>query len=142
MLLDDSHLRGNSGEGDDTSPKKKSFWRRIMNQHKPEYREDEEKRAGYIDNNSRNIVRTMQMAYGGPNSERVAYMETHSSLAPLGKIVHVEQVFVFLTADGTVVSFFEISGDEIEPPILKRLAADSTSLRTSSDPSMMLQAIV
>ncbi|KAI5807084.1 hypothetical protein EDC01DRAFT_608658 [Geopyxis carbonaria] len=141
MLLDDSHLRGTCG-GDDTPHKPKSFWRRIMNQHKPECRDDEEKRGGYVDSNSRNIVRTMQMAYGGPNSERVAYMETHSSLAPLGKIVHVEQVFVFLTSDGTVVSFFEISGDEIEPPILKRLAADNTSLRTSSDPSMMLQAII
>jgi Mg2+ and Co2+ transporter CorA len=90
----------------------------------------------------RNKVRTLQYAYGGPNVERVAFMEAHGSLVPLDKVVHVEQVSVFLTPDGTVVSFFEISGDDIEPPILARLYSEKTLLRTSSDPSMMLQALI
>jgi Mg2+ and Co2+ transporter CorA len=90
----------------------------------------------------RNKIRTLQRAYGGPNPERIAYMESNSALVPIRKIVHVEQVSAFLTADGTVVSFFEISGDDIEPPIQARLYSEKTLLRTSSDPSMMLQAII
>jgi len=90
----------------------------------------------------RNKVRTLQSALGGPNAERIAFMESNGSLQPLDKIVHVEQVSVFLTEDGTVVSFFEISGDDIEPPILSRLYSEDTILRTSSDPSMMMQAII
>jgi len=90
----------------------------------------------------RNKVRTLQSSLGGPNAERIAFMESHGSLQPLEKIVHVEQVSVFLTEDGTVVSFFEISGDDIEPPILSRLYSENTLLRTSSDPSMMLQALI
>lgn len=104
---------------------------------------DDDPEKNMLDESSlRNKVRTLQSSFGGPNAERIAYMESHGSLQPLEKIVHVEQVSVFLTEDGTVVSFFEISGDDIEPPILSRLYSENTLLRTSSDPSMMMQALI
>lgn len=158
-LLDhDAVLKGSDLDSDASSIKEPSFWRRIFstiihpsqaNRALPDnhnFTRDPEKRP-YLDSESkefppRNIIRTLQQAYGGPNVERQMYMEQNSSLKSLDKIVHVEQVSAFLTAEGTVISFFEISGDDIEPPILQRLRSKSTLLRTSSDASMMLQAII
>lgn len=57
--------------------------------------------------------RTLQSYYGG-NTERVAFMEKNSCLAEKQLKVSVEQVSIFLTADGSVVSFFENSADDIE----------------------------
>ncbi|KAF8538157.1 cora-like Mg2+ transporter protein-domain-containing protein [Trichophaea hybrida] len=133
-LLDGDPTEHNQGNHD--LQKSPPFWKRT-----PRHGEDLEKQT-FDENTQRNRVRSLQSAYGGPNAERVAYMEAHSSLSPLDKMVHVEQVSIFLTPDGTVVSFFEISGDDIEPPILARLYSEKTLLRTSSDPSMMLQAII
>lgn len=88
-----------------------------------------------------NRIKTIQKYYGGPNKERTLYMERHSSLAPKGLAVSVEQVSMFLTADGTVISFFEHSADDVEPPILSRLNSN-TLLRSVCDPSMIMQAII
>ncbi|CCX31206.1 Similar to Magnesium transport protein CorA; acc. no. Q9WZ31 [Pyronema omphalodes CBS 100304] len=132
-------------QGDPSFPQNIPLWKKLLfGVRQPKRKPDPECAQPTTPNfdNSRNRVRTLQSAYGGPNSERIAYMEAHSSLTPLDKIVHVEQVSIFLTCEGTVVSFFEISGDDIEPPILARLNSDKTLLRTSSDPSMMLQAII
>lgn len=123
------------------------FWKRMLfggrSPRPSASTDDEDPEKSIIDEQElRNKVRTLQYAYGGPNAERVAFMEAHGSLVALDKVVHVEQVSVFLTPDGTVVSFFEISGDDIEPPILARLYSEKTLLRTSSDPSMMLQALI
>ena len=137
---DDSHGR---------STKKPPLWSRalqriLFKKRRPtpaELSADVEK-SQWLEPSSRNKQRSLQKAYGGPNYERVKYMEAHSTLRGLDKFVHVEQVSVFLTADGTIISFFEISGDDIEPPILQRLYSTKTLLRTSADPSMMLQAII
>jgi Mg2+ and Co2+ transporter CorA len=128
-----------------THSKQTPFWKRMLlgsRLPRPPRDDDTEKRSVLDDREQRNRVRTLQYAYGGPNAERVAFMEGHGSLVPLDKVVHVEQVSIFFTPDGTVVSFFEISGDDIEPPILARLYSEKTLLRTSSDPSMMLQALI
>ncbi|CAZ85336.1 unnamed protein product [Tuber melanosporum] len=87
-------------------------------------------------------ITTLQEYYGGPNKERIEYMEKYSSLSSKGLRVSVEQVSMFLTEDGTIISFFENSADDIEPPILQRLESRNTILRSACDGSMILQAIV
>jgi len=53
-----------------------------------------------------------------------------------------EQVSAFLTADGTVITIFEHSGMEVFGPILGRLQSSQTIVRSSNDPSMLLQAVI
>lgn len=81
-------------------------------------------------------VRTLQEYHGGPNVERVQFMEKLSPLTSKNLGVGVEQVSIFLTADNTVISFFEQSADDIEEPILTRLRTAETILRRLSDGSM------
>ncbi|KAL6721648.1 hypothetical protein ACLMJK_000752 [Lecanora helva] len=87
-------------------------------------------------------VRTLQRYHGGPNEERIEFMEKHSALASKSLAVGVEQVSIFLTADNTVISFFESSADDIETPIFTRLSTKETILRRSSDASFITQAII
>ena len=54
----------------------------------------------------------------------------------------VEQVSVYLTADKTVITIFERSGDDIFNPIWARLQSPHTILRSSNDPSMLVQGVV
>jgi len=69
-------------------------------------------------------------------------MERHSALADKKLAVAVEQISIFLTSDNTVVTFFEQSADDIEIPIIDRLGSRETTLRRSSDTSMVVQAII
>ena len=87
-------------------------------------------------------VRTLQRYHGGPNETRIEFMEKHSALASKNLGVGVEQVSIFLTADNTVISFFESSAEDIEPPIIQRLSTPDTLLRRSADASMITQAIL
>lgn len=66
-------------------------------------------------------------------------MEEHSTLASKGLGVAVEQVSIFLTADNSVISFFESSAEDIEIPIIDRLSSPETILRRSADASMLVQ---
>jgi Mg2+ and Co2+ transporter CorA len=86
--------------------------------------------------------RTLQRYHGGPNIERMSFMEEHSAMTRKNLAVCAEQVSIFLTADNTVISFFETSAQDIETPILKRLATPETILRRSCDASMLTQAII
>lgn len=86
--------------------------------------------------------RSVQRFRGGPNEDRIAFMERHAVLAPKNLSVTLEQVSIFLHADNTVTSFFETSADDIEAPIVKRLTTPETILRQSCDASMLLQAIL
>ncbi|KAF8454308.1 hypothetical protein BGX38DRAFT_1089637 [Terfezia claveryi] len=87
--------------------------------------------------------KSLQHYYGGAaNAERVAFMEKHSPLAAKKMLVSVEQVSIFLTSCNTVISFFENSADDVEPPILERLGSEHTVLRSSCDASMVVQGIV
>ncbi|KAJ9663695.1 hypothetical protein H2198_000707 [Neophaeococcomyces mojaviensis] len=87
-------------------------------------------------------VRTLQQYHAGPNQDRIEYMQRHSTLGKRGLGVSVEQVSIFLTADNTVISFFEYSAQDVELPILRRLQSQSTILRQSCDASMLMQSIV
>ncbi|KAL8739724.1 MAG: hypothetical protein Q9190_007503 [Brigantiaea leucoxantha] len=82
-------------------------------------------------------LRTLQRYHGGPNEERIEFMERHSALASKNLGVSVEQV-----SNNTVISFFENSAEDIETPIIKRLSTPETILRRCSDASMITQAII
>lgn len=56
--------------------------------------------------------------------------------------VSVEQVSAFLTSDNTVITIFERSGQDVLIPVLKRLQLSQTILRSSNDPSMLIQAVI
>ena len=84
-------------------------------------------------------VRTLQRYHGGPNEERIEFMEKHSALASKNLGVGVEQVSIFLTSDNTVISFFESSAEDIETPLIRRLSSRETILRRCSDASMVTQ---
>lgn len=74
--------------------------------------------------------------------QKNAYIESKRPLAEYKRAVGVEQVSLFLTSQSTVISFFERSAVDIERPLLARLSTESTILRESCDPSLLLQAIV
>lgn len=58
---------------------------------------------------------SLQSYYAGSASvERVLFMEGHATLAEKKMLVSVEQVSIFMTADNTIISFFENSADDIE----------------------------
>ncbi|GJC96033.1 magnesium and cobalt transporter CorA [Colletotrichum higginsianum] len=80
--------------------------------------------------------------HASANEVRTEYMETHSSLISRGLAVSAEQVAIFLTSDNTVISFFEMSAEDIERPITIRLGDPSTILRQSCDASLVVQAII
>ncbi|KAH8696155.1 putative cora family metal ion transporter [Talaromyces proteolyticus] len=88
------------------------------------------------------MPRTLQRFRGGPNEERIEFMERHAVLASQGLGVTLEQVSIFLGADNTVLSFFDASASDVEAPIVKRLKSPETILRQSCDASMLVQAIL
>ncbi|GKZ34667.1 hypothetical protein AbraIFM66950_004981 [Aspergillus brasiliensis] len=92
--------------------------------------------------NVRFTPRSIQRYRGGPNEDRIAFMERHAILAAKGLCVTLEQVSIFLHADNTVTSFFETSADDVEGPIVRRLSTPETMLRQSCDASMVVQAIL
>lgn len=94
------------------------------------------------DGSARTTATSIQRYRGGPNEDRIAFMERHAVLASKGLCVTLEQVSIFLHADNTVTSFFETSADDIEAPIVRRLTSPETILRQSCDASMLLQAIL
>jgi len=97
---------------------------------------------GDVANAAGATARTLQRYRGGPNEDRIEFMERHAALAAKGLCVTLEQVSCFLHADNTVTSFFETSADDIEAPIVRRLSSPETILRQSCDASMLLQAII
>lgn len=56
--------------------------------------------------------------------------------------VGVEQVSIYLTAEGTVLSFFEHSAMDIERAILSRLSAEYTILRETCNPSILFHSVL
>lgn len=88
------------------------------------------------------LERTLQRYQAGPNEAKIDYFEKHSALAAHKLAVIAEQVSIFITNDNTIISFFELSADVVEKPILNRLFTKDTVLRQSSDASMVGQAII
>ncbi|KAJ5312566.1 hypothetical protein PENANT_c007G02424 [Penicillium antarcticum] len=97
---------------------------------------------GNVGTTTQTTARSLQRYRGGPNEDRIEFMERHAVLAGKGLSVTLEQVSIFLHADNTVTSFFETSADDIEAPIVRRLSSPETILRQSCDASMLLQAII
>ena len=62
-----------------------------------------------------------------------------ASVTSQPKDICTDQSVVFLTADETVVSFFESSAEDIETPMLTRLNTPETILRRAADASMVVQ---
>jgi Mg2+ and Co2+ transporter CorA len=89
-----------------------------------------------------NAFRTLQRYHSSPNDARTDFMESHSALSSRSLAVAAEQVSMFITDDNTIISFFELSAQDVEQPILKRLRLPDTSLRRSCDASMIAQAIL
>lgn len=56
--------------------------------------------------------------------------------------VRRQQLSLFLTKDGVLISIFSKDGSEIMPSLIARLRSKGTLLRTSEDASMLLQGIV
>lgn len=54
----------------------------------------------------------------------------------------IEQCFMFLTTDNTVITIFERSGGDVFAPIMRRLESPQTVMRSSNDPSMLVQGII
>ena len=101
--------------------------------------------AAHVDTDPRSPVReirTIQRWRGGHNLDRIDYMEAKSALSEHNLAVSVEQVSIFLTADNTVISFFEHSAHDILDPILARLESNETILRRSADASMLTQSLI
>lgn len=88
------------------------------------------------------LERTLQRYQAGPNEAKINYFEKHSALATHELGVIAEQVSLFITNDNTIISFFELSADVVEKPILTRLFTEDTVLRQSCDASMVGQAII
>lgn len=88
------------------------------------------------------LERTLQRYQAGPNEAKINYFEKHSALATHGLGVIAEQVSLFITNDNTIISFFELSANAVEKPILTRLFTEDTVLRQSCDASMVGQAII
>lgn len=97
---------------------------------------------GNVSTATRLPAQSLQRYRGGPNEDRIGFMERHAVLAAKGLCVTLEQVSIFLHADNTVTSFFETSANDIEFPIVRRLSSPETILRQSCDASMLVQAIL
>jgi Mg2+ and Co2+ transporter CorA len=54
----------------------------------------------------------------------------------------VEAVNIFMTRDGTVISFFQDEGDSVTVPVTNRITQPKTLLRTSEDPSFLVMALL
>lgn len=74
--------------------------------------------------------------------QKSMYIENKRPLSVYKRAIGVEQVSLFLTSQDTVISFFEHSAADIERPLIQRLSTESTILRETCDPSLLLQAIV
>ncbi|KAK5653172.1 hypothetical protein OQA88_9271 [Cercophora sp. LCS_1] len=86
--------------------------------------------------------RTLQTYHAALSDPRTVFMEKHSALSSKGLAVACEQVSMFITQDNTIISFFELSADDVERPIIRRLQISDTIIRQSCDASMVGQGII
>ncbi|KAH8899152.1 hypothetical protein GQ53DRAFT_677983 [Thozetella sp. PMI_491] len=98
--------------------------------------------TGFSDLPDTTTLRTLQRYHASPNDPRTEFFEKHSSLSSKQLAVACEQVSIFITYDNTIISFFELSAQDIEQPIIRRLQTADTILRHSCDASMVCQAII
>ncbi|KAM0720817.1 hypothetical protein Q7P37_003102 [Cladosporium fusiforme] len=96
-----------------------------------------------------NMVKLMEPFSGGEGASKGVASRLHKANGPRSRSLASdkfglswEQVSAFLTADGTVITIFEHSGKDVFNPILARLKSPQTVVRSSNDPSMLLQAVI
>jgi Mg2+ and Co2+ transporter CorA len=78
-----------------------------------------------------------------PSATRYAARRVVKRLTKAYRIaVERQQLSIFLTKDGTIISIFSRDGAEIIPSIIARLRSKDTLLRQAEDPSMLLQALL
>lgn len=88
--------------------------------------------------------------YGGSDSEPEDEDDSHyATRQVIKRLTHAyrvaverQQLSMFLTKDGTLISIFTKDGSEVTPSIVARLRSRDTLLRTSEDSSMLLQALL
>ncbi|KAK3356890.1 hypothetical protein B0T25DRAFT_141094 [Lasiosphaeria hispida] len=98
--------------------------------------------TGFSDVPDPSQLRTLQRYHAAPNDPRTVFMEKHSALSRKDLAVACEQVSMFITQDNTIISFFELSAQDVEAPIVRRLQTSDTIIRQSCDASMVGQAII
>ena len=96
----------------------------------------------YLEMNMVKLTETFRGATSASNRLRSFDGPRSRSLASDKFGLSWEQVSAFLTADGTVITIFEHSGKDVFQPILARLQSSQTVVRSSNDPSMLLQAVI
>lgn len=74
-------------------------------------------------------IRTLQRYHASPNDPRTHFMEENSALSSRNLAVACEQVSMFVINDNTIISFFEVSAQDIEAPIIRRLQTNDTIIR-------------
>lgn len=85
--------------------------------------------TGFSDVPDASQLRTLQQYHASPNDPRTMFMEKHSALSSRNLAVACEQVSMFVTNDNSIISFFEISAQDIEAPIVRRLQTNDTIIR-------------
>ena len=85
--------------------------------------------TGFSDLPDPNELRTLQRYHAAPNDPRTVFMEKHSSLSSKRLAVACEQVSMFITQNNTIISFFELSAQDVEAPIIRRLQTSDTIIR-------------
>lgn len=113
----DSEVDDGFGPPKSTSSKMKRFFRKVLSGSKAKEKYDEKQRQatkiagvhdpsnGYVTGHTEGApgaaiqkLRTLQRYHGGPNQERMTYMEAHSPLTKRKLAVSAEQVSIFLTS--------------------------------------------
>lgn len=85
--------------------------------------------TGFSDVPDTSQLRTLQQYHASPNDPRTQFMEKNSALASRSLVVACEQVSMFITNDNSIISFFEVSAQDIEAPIIRRLQTNDTIIR-------------
>ncbi|AWU75424.1 uncharacterized protein C5L36_0B06690 [Pichia kudriavzevii] len=112
-----------------------------------EYNDEQDRKLAYeIEHSSTNRRLTDLTFISSTKSRKYrSRMSTINHMRPLmskNLAVGVEQVSMYLTTDGTVITFFEHSASEIESAILSRLSAEYTILRESCNPSILFHSVL
>ncbi|KAG0682776.1 hypothetical protein C6P40_004019 [Pichia californica] len=107
--------------------------------------EEEFKLSVEIEKNSRNR-RLTDLTFITPTSNKYkSRMEIINKMRPLmskSLAIGIEQVSLYLTIDGTILSFFEHSAMDIERAILSRLSAEYTILRETCNSSILFHSVL
>lgn len=108
-------------------------------------------KVDWYDNHCFVEMNLVQLAHEGSNTIRRGSharnevkerKRSRRTLVPGRFGMSVEQVSAFLTSDNTIITIFEHSGEDVLAPIMLRLRSPQTVVRSSGDPSMLLQAVI